>query len=158
MLDHALDYALRGWRVLPVRDKKSPLIDRWQERASAELDLLWQVDGGAALLEETRRLTFFGTHTERWIDIVSNLQALDSPVVFGDTKEGSMAMRLHPALRLEGELARGAAQNSEGIQGKQIWGKRGSSPWTPIFIITTSASPIDCGVITRRPPARCKRR
>jgi hypothetical protein len=44
--------------------------------------------------------------------------------VFGDTKEGAMALRLHPALRLKGEVATGKAINSEGDKDGKVWGKR----------------------------------
>lgn len=44
--------------------------------------------------------------------------------VFADTKEGTMAIRTHPALRLKGDVATGKAINSEGDKGGKIWGKR----------------------------------
>ena len=43
---------------------------------------------------------------------------------FVDTKEGSMALRSHPALRLVGEHANGKAINSEGDRDRELWGKR----------------------------------
>ncbi len=45
-------------------------------------------------------------------------------LTFGDTKEGTMAIRTHPALRLVGKTATGKAVNSEGVTGKDVWGKR----------------------------------
>ena len=48
----------------------------------------------------------------------------DAPVVFGDTKEGSFGMRLHPALRLKGPVAIGHIRNSTGAVDGQVWGKR----------------------------------
>lgn len=51
-------------------------------------------------------------------------------LVLGDTKEGTMAIRTHPALRLEPSPSEGVvhvtghAQNSEGVEGKAVWGKR----------------------------------
>ena len=43
-------------------------------------------------------------------------------VTFGDTKEGSMGIRMAPQLRLKGKVAKGSALNSEGIVGKAVWG------------------------------------
>lgn len=43
---------------------------------------------------------------------------------FQDTKEGTMAIRTHPALRLVGEHATGQAVNSEGDTDRELWGKR----------------------------------
>ncbi|MFI4860878.1 MAG: PmoA family protein [Phycisphaerales bacterium JB063] len=45
-------------------------------------------------------------------------------VVLADTKEGTMAIRTHPALRLVGEHATGHALNSEGEADRDLWGKR----------------------------------
>jgi hypothetical protein len=60
----------------------------------------------------------------RSIDYEVTLKASHGDVVFGDTKEGSMGIRTHPALRLKGPVAKGKAVNSEGIEGGAIWGKR----------------------------------
>ena len=45
-------------------------------------------------------------------------------LVFADTKEGTMAIRLAPQLRLKGEVATGKAINSEGDKDAKVWGKR----------------------------------
>ncbi|MEM6258266.1 MAG: PmoA family protein [Planctomycetota bacterium] len=45
-------------------------------------------------------------------------------IVFADTKEGTMAIRLAPQLRLKGEVATGKAINSEGDKDARVWGKR----------------------------------
>lgn len=45
-------------------------------------------------------------------------------LVFADTKEGTMAIRLAPQLRLKGEVATGKAINSEGDKDNRVWGKR----------------------------------
>ncbi len=44
--------------------------------------------------------------------------------VFQDTKEGTMAIRTHPALRLVGDHATGHAVNSAGDTDRELWGKR----------------------------------
>ena len=45
-------------------------------------------------------------------------------MVFGDTKEGSFALRLAPTLRLQGKVAAGSAVNSAGQEDGAVWGKR----------------------------------
>ncbi|HEX7010788.1 MAG TPA: DUF6807 family protein, partial [Phycisphaeraceae bacterium] len=50
-------------------------------------------------------------------------------VTFGETKEGTMGIRTHPSLRLKGDekkgiVANGKAVNSEGVEGKDVWGKQ----------------------------------
>ena len=61
---------------------------------------------------------------DRAIDFDISVIASAGDVKFGDTKEGSMGIRTNPALRLKGPVAKGHAVNSEGISGRDIWGKR----------------------------------
>ena len=64
------------------------------------------------------------------IDYEITIEASQGPVTFGDCKEGTMAIRTHPNLRLENDpshgvtTAGGQAVNSEGIRGRNVWGKR----------------------------------
>ena len=61
------------------------------------------------------------TDGTRTIDWEITIHASESDLVFGDTKEGMMAIRTHPSLRID----KGAvAKNSRGLKGKGIWGKR----------------------------------
>ena len=53
-----------------------------------------------------------------------DINALAEELTFGDTKEGMMAMRLNPALRLKGKVATGKAINSNGDKDRNVWGKR----------------------------------
>lgn len=56
----------------------------------------------------------------RAIDWEFTIHASERDLLFGDTKEGMMAVRTHPSLRID----KGAkAVNSEGVEGKDIWGK-----------------------------------
>ena len=81
---------------------------------------------GELICRDTRTLTFHANTAGRFIDYEIRLHASAGDVVFGDTKEGSMAIRLTPELRLKGKVAGGKAENSEGLNGKGIWGKRAS--------------------------------
>lgn len=55
------------------------------------------------------------------IDWDVTIMASEGDLLFGDTKEGMMAIRTHPSLRID----KGAnAVNSTGVQGKEIWGKK----------------------------------
>jgi hypothetical protein len=84
----------------------------------------WQVDDGDVVLREQRVLRFEDRGDHRTVDATITLRASDGDVTFGDTKEGTFALRLHPALRVEGKLAAGVLSNSEGDAGKAAWGKR----------------------------------
>lgn len=58
------------------------------------------------------------------IDTTIKLIADNGDVLIKDDKEGAWSIRTIPTLRLEGEHAKGDAVNSEGITGKDVWGKR----------------------------------
>lgn len=71
--------------------------------------------------QETQQFTFHGTSDTRTIDCVIVVRALQQPVVFGDTKEGTFALRLAAPL----DAPAGTMVNSEGGAGEpQIWGKQ----------------------------------
>ncbi len=84
----------------------------------------WQEPSGKPLLTETREIVFYSDPALRAMDFDIRLDALEK-VKFGDTKEGTFAIRL--ATDLE-EKHTGKMVNAEGKEGeKQVWGKR--SPW-----------------------------
>lgn len=91
--------------------------------ATVRVKQVWKHDG-VAVLSESRVMHFSGTRDTRTIDFEITLSSSESDVVFGDTKEGTFAIRLAETLRLTGGRAKGKARNSEGIEGAAIWGKR----------------------------------
>ncbi|MGP8271548.1 MAG: PmoA family protein [Terracidiphilus sp.] len=74
-----------------------------------------------AFAEETQEYKFSGDKNSRVIDCVFIIKAGKDPVRFGDTKEGTFAIRLAPDL----DAPAGNMVSSEGGVGeKQVWGKR----------------------------------
>jgi len=90
----------------------------------------WVVDEGEdtrVVCEQETRFRFGADADARWIDVTVTLNApmdADGPVRFGDTKEGTFALRLAPTLRVKGAVARGSLRNSEGQLDGEAWGKR----------------------------------
>ena len=84
------------------------------------------LDGEKLVCHEETMISFHATEKWRLIDFRAILRAGESPVTFGDTKEGTFAMRTHPMLQIKGDdgSIRATAFNSEGISGVDIWGKR----------------------------------
>ena len=71
--------------------------------------------------QETQEYTFSGDKDSRVIDCKFVIRAGSAPVKFGDTKEGTFAIRLAPQL----DAPTGVMVNSEGGKGEsQVWGKR----------------------------------
>ena len=94
-------------------------------------------DGTVHLTDETT-LRFRGTADARFLDYEVTLKApAGMPVVFGDTKEGSMAIRLplwmtptHGKGKSRHE-GKGVIVNAEGIKDDATWGKR--STWVDYY-------------------------
>ena len=89
----------------------------------------WVAPGGEAVLRDERTMRFHTGALEagqawRAIDFDIRLRAGDEAVVLGDTKEGTMAIRVAPTLRHQGDHAAGEMLNSEGVEGVDVWGKR----------------------------------
>ncbi|MFT5129667.1 MAG: putative membrane-bound dehydrogenase-like protein, partial [Rhodothermales bacterium] len=92
------------------------------------------VKGDEVILTDTTEIRAGETDGGRYIDYTITLHASERDITFADSKEGSMSIRTHPALRLQGKVAKGQAINSEGITGKAIWGKAAKwvDYWGPI--------------------------
>lgn len=75
---------------------------------------------GKAFAHESQTFSFSGDGETRTIDCTFVVEALDKPVKFGDTKEGTFAIRLASALT----APTGVMVNSAGGVGEaQVWGK-----------------------------------
>jgi hypothetical protein len=97
----------------------------------------WRDPGGKVLLTEARQMTFYGLPKSRAIDFDITLTAREK-VTFGDTKEGTFALRVASAL--EEPRAGAPAQpprtghivDSQGREGeRQVWGKR--ADWVDFY-------------------------
>ncbi len=90
----------------------------------------WVAPDGRTVCTDERTMRFSGTPSARCIDIAITLIASEGELRLGDTKEGTMAIRMHPNLRLRNDPGRGVttangkAINSEGQRDGDLWGKR----------------------------------
>jgi hypothetical protein len=101
-----------------------------QKSGAIEAIFEWVAPDGKRLLEESRKMIFYSDPALRTIDFDITLKALDK-VVFGDTKEGTFAIRLAAGLeepeKGKPELPKrtGKMVNAEGATGEEnVWGKR----------------------------------
>lgn len=84
---------------------------------------LWKDAHGKVVCQDERTLEFRATANERIIDFQLKLTALEEPVILGDTKEGTFAVRMPDPLRESAQLG-GKIVNSRGQQGMSAaWGK-----------------------------------
>ncbi len=82
---------------------------------------------GKVVCTDTRTHRFYNRKGHQIMDFEITIHASEGKVVMGDTKEGSMAIRLAPTMRLktkEGKAGKGHILNSEGQKDGQTWGKR----------------------------------
>lgn len=90
----------------------------------------WIGPEGKKYLEDRRRLVFGMEGEARRIDFDITLAASEGPVVFGDTKEGSMGLRVARSIAVTAKQG-GRIVNSEGLVDDKAWGKRAA--WVDYF-------------------------
>ena len=86
----------------------------------------WVTADGTVVCTDERTLRFYnpGRARERVFDFEITLNASNGELTFGDTKEGTMAVRLAETMRLKGKVGKGHIVNSAGVRDGQTWGKR----------------------------------
>ncbi len=101
--------------------KKIVSLQGGEKSGAAEIIFDWEGPAHKVLLTEDRTMTFYAGPAMRTIDFDIRLTAREA-IKFGDTKEGSFAMRLRPEFD---DKHGGQVRNAEGGEGeKKIWGKR----------------------------------
>jgi hypothetical protein len=86
----------------------------------------WRAPDGRKVLDETRTVALYDLGGPRLIVMTTDLKPSAGPVVFGDTKEGSFAVRVHDQLRVGDrgkKNPKSRITNADGKQGeKDCWG------------------------------------
>ena len=84
----------------------------------------WVAAGGQIICTDTRTYRFYNQPEGRIMDFEVTIHASNGDVTFGDTKEGTMAIRVAETMRVEGKVAKGHIIDSEGRRDNDTWGKR----------------------------------
>ncbi len=86
----------------------------------------WVTADGTLVCTDERTFRVYAPRTpsERIFDYEITLRPAQAELKFGDTKEGSMAVRLAETMRLKGKVGHGHIVNSAGVRDDQTWGKR----------------------------------
>jgi hypothetical protein len=86
----------------------------------------WVTAEGNTVCTDDRVLRFYAPAqaSTRVIDFDITLHASNGEVTLGDTKEGTMALRLAETMRLKGKVGKGHIVNSAGARDDATWGKR----------------------------------
>ncbi len=86
---------------------------------------------GKVLCTDETTMRIYDRPNERLLDYEITVHADHGDVVFGDTKEGTMGIRLAATMQLKGKVGQGHIINSEGVRDDQTWGKR--AKWCDYF-------------------------
>jgi hypothetical protein len=84
-------------------------------------------DGSVTMTDETTFRVYARPNSERLFDFEIKLKAGDKEIVLGDTKEGTMAVRVNESMRLtqpKKQPGKGRIVQSTGVTGDKTWGKR----------------------------------
>jgi hypothetical protein len=84
----------------------------------------WMAPGGEVVCADTRTHRFYERPDGVMMDFDVTIHASQGEITLGDTKEGSMAIRVAPTMRVSGPVAQGHIVNSEGDRDGDAWGKR----------------------------------
>jgi len=90
----------------------------------------WVAKDGKVLCTDEQTLRFYVPEGDvTWLDFEITLRASHGDVTFGDTKEGTFALRLAESMRLKPNKDNagkptGHIVNSQGVRDDQTWGKR----------------------------------
>lgn len=90
----------------------------------------WTTADGKKVLEDERTYTFHTDGKARYIDFDITLKATAGDVKFGDTKEGTMGIRVAGSMKVDAKMG-GKLVNSDGKADKAAWGTQ--SPWVDYY-------------------------
>lgn len=105
-------------RIVTRELKTEPVV----EGAIVKLVDDWIGPDGKKVCEDEQTFVFWGMDNPRVIDVFLCLKATDGPLTFGDTKEGSFAIRLPKWMTVK--AGSGHMLNSERNEDANVWGKR----------------------------------
>lgn len=83
----------------------------------------WLSVEGKRILMSNTQITCAAVGEDRTIDYTITLHASEDALTFGDTKEGTMALRVRPELNLPSKKGLATVTNSKGLTGEAVWGQ-----------------------------------
>lgn len=85
----------------------------------------WIAPDSKVVCTDETTFRVYNRTNERLFDFEITLKApADGEVVLGDTKEGSMGIRIAETMRLKGKVGKGRIIQSTGLRDEETWGKR----------------------------------
>jgi hypothetical protein len=94
----------------------------------------WLTGEGKKIADDVRDVRFYPSREGYLLDFAITVRAVGGPLVWGDTKEGTFALRVADSLRADAgkdKPAFGHIINAEGLEQGATWGK--ASPWVDYY-------------------------
>lgn len=121
---NGVDFWANGDKRGKVVHDKFLSIDSGPKVGTIKTQNKWMTAEGKTVCTDTRTHRFYDRPEGRMMDLEVTMHASHGELTLGDTKEGSMAIRLAPTMRLKGEVGKGHIVNSAGDRNDKTWGKR----------------------------------
>jgi hypothetical protein len=86
----------------------------------------WITEAGKTIAKDTREIVVTPVGESILLDFSITVTAVGGPLTWGDTKEGTFAMRVPEIMKAEKE-GQGRLESAEGVKNAAVWGK--PSPW-----------------------------
>jgi len=94
----------------------------------------WVAPSGTVICTDERLLRFRADGAMRSIDYEITLNASHGDLLIGDTKEGSMSIRVPSTMTVSGKDGKGHIVTSEGLRDEEAWGQAAAwvDYWAPV--------------------------
>lgn len=119
------------WHDCHIKHKRLVDFEKHAQESALVAESAWRHESGRVLCTDRTQITFGRSNGDRWIDFEIKIMApKDKTLVLGDTKEGTMAIRVPETMTIQANdkklrhLSKGQITNSEGVTGREAWGKR----------------------------------
>ena len=114
------------WTELPkhgtIRETSRPTVASGSGFGMIRTEDAWVGPDGVAVCDDERVARFYDTHQARVMDLDVTIKATHGPLTFGDTKEGTLGLRVASSMDVD-RKGGGRIVNAEGLQDAAAWGK-----------------------------------
>lgn len=121
---NGIDFWSESERSGTIRQEELVRVHEGAVHAEVVTRNAWVARDGHVVCRDERTFRIYDTNATQLFDYEITIQASEGDVTFGDTKEGMMAIRLAPTMRLKGKVATGSIVNAAGDRDGATWGKR----------------------------------
>ncbi len=120
---NGIDFWTVGPKAGTIRVNAAPTVTSTDDLTTISSAETWHAPDGATILTSATLMKFRGDATQRTIDYQITLTASETELTFGDTKEGTMALRVRPELNLPIKKGTATITNNTGLTGEAVWGQ-----------------------------------